>query len=124
MFLGPLRGGLDALPRPRRDDHRTRIAGRHKHSLDGLGPAVRRQGEVPQCTGSMTSPRTRRCAAHRLLGAEVPVGPRAGRTAPTSIIVRSNGPSRSPIVAQARKEPGVARVVDPVTRAYERVARP
>ena len=28
MLPGPLRGGLAALPRPGRDDHRTRVAGR------------------------------------------------------------------------------------------------
>src|ERR1700747_921950 len=46
-LLGPLDRGLYALSRSWRDQYRVRITRRRDGSFDGLGPAVRRQGEEP-----------------------------------------------------------------------------
>src|ERR1700730_17618343 len=118
MLLGPLRGGLDALPRPRRDDHRTRIAGRRKHSLDGLGPAVRRQGEETPVHGQHHRAPHTTGVLHGLLGTEMQIWP---RLVVLPDLDHGEMERAEPITnrSQARKEPGISRVVDPMPRTYE-----
>ncbi len=90
-------------------------------ALDRLGPdvvgqreerPVHRQEPPSLAAAGSPAPRVRGPCASRA---------RPGRTCPTSIMARSNGPSLRSDRAQVRKEAAVARVEDPVRAARQRV---
>jgi hypothetical protein len=70
-----------------------------------------------------TAPALRAATSHGLLGTEMPIRPRLVVLAGLDYreIKRAEAIANR---SQARKEPGVSRVVDPMARTYEGKARP
>ena len=114
---------LDALSRPRRDDNCTGFASCDEYPLDGFRPSVRRKSEETPVHRQHHGAAHASMGLHGLFRAEMPVGPRLVVLADLDHreIERAESIANG---SQTRKKAGVARVVNSMACADERVAGP